>query len=210
MVPPNPDLRCAVCRKPNDGMISPVASETDSDRLRVLSVCVGNICRSPVSEFLLRQELGDRVESTSAGTHALVGEPVYQPMATRLDGLGVPHQGGARQVTEVMLRQADLILTMTRDLRSRVVELAPATVRRAFTLAEFAAIVAAGVRPAAPPSGRSELVPLIAAAAAQRSAVAGRGAELDIADPYRRDDADYAAAFDQIRRCVAGIGAAWR
>ncbi len=170
---------------------------------------MGNICRSPVSEFLLRHELGDRIDSTSAGTHALVGEPVHPPMAARLDGLGVPHRGGARQVTEAMLRQSDLILTMTRDLRSRVVELAPATVRRAFTLAEFAAIVTAGGRPAAPPSRRSELVPLIAAAAAQRSAVAGRGAELDIADPYRRNDADYAVAFDQIRRCVSAISAAW-
>lgn len=190
-------------------MIFPVVSETDTDRLRVLSVCVGNICRSPVAEFLLRQELGDRVESSSAGTHALVGEPVYPPMAARLDALRVAHEGGARQVTEAMLRQADLILTMTRELRSRVVEVAPATLRRTFTLAEFAAIVTAGPRPAAPPSGRGELVPLIAAAAAQRSAVAARGIELDIADPYRREDADYALAFDQIRRCVAAIGSAW-
>ena len=86
---------------------------------------------------------------------------------------------------------------------------APATVRRTFTLAEFAAIVAAGPRPTAPPSGRAELMPLIAAAAAQRSAVAGRGVELDIADPYRREDADYALAFDQIRRCVSAISTAW-
>ncbi len=175
----------------------------------MLSVCVGNICRSPVSEFLLRHALGDKVDSTSAGTHALIGDPVYPPMAARLEGLGVIHDGGARQVTEAMLRNADLILTMTRDLRSRVVELAPATVRRTFTLPEFAAIMAAGPRPATPPTGRTELIPLIAAAAAQRSAVAGRGAELDIADPYRREDADYALAFDQIRRCVAAIGAAW-
>jgi low molecular weight protein-tyrosine phosphatase len=187
-----------------------VTSQTDDGRLRVLSVCVGNICRSPVSEFLLREELGDKVDSTSAGTHALVGDPVYPPMAARLDGLGVPHRGGgARQVTEAILRQADLIVTMTRELRSRVVELAPATVRRAFTLAEFAAIVAASPRPAMPPAGRAELIPLIAAASAQRSAVAGHGVELDIADPYRRQDADYALAFEQIRRCVSTIGAAW-
>ena len=111
----------------------------------MLSVCVGNICRSPVSEFLLRHELGDRIDSTSAGTHALVGEPVHPPMAVRLDGLGVAHQGGARQVTEAMLRQSDLILTMTRDLRSRVLELAPATVRRTFTLAEAKTLPSLGL-----------------------------------------------------------------
>ncbi|MFT4217980.1 MAG: hypothetical protein QM619_12475 [Micropruina sp.] len=186
-----------------------MASETEDGRLRVLSVCIGNICRSPVSEFLIRHELGDRVRSTSAGTRALVGEPVHPPMAARLDELGVAHEGGARQVTESVLREADLILTMTRELRSRVVELAPATVRRSFTLAEFAAIVTAAPRPAVAPSGRAELVPIIAAAAAQRSVAAGRGAELDIADPYGRSDADYALAFDEIRRCVAAIRAAW-
>lgn len=190
-------------------MISPVTSEIKNDRLRVLSVCVGNICRSPVSEFLIRHELGDRVDSTSAGTHALVGQAVYPPMATRLDAVGVAHDGGARQVDEPLLRQSDLILTMTRELRSRVVELVPAAVRRAFTLVEFAEIVAASPRPAQRPAGRAELIPLIAAAAAQRSAVAGRGADLDIADPYRRDDADYAVAFEQIQRYVAMIRTAW-
>lgn len=187
-----------------------MTSETENDRLRVLSVCVGNICRSPVWEFLLRHELGDRMESTSAGTHALVGQPVYPPMASRLDAVGVAHNGAARQVDEPLLRQSDLILTMTRELRSRVVELVPAAVRRTFTLAEFAAIVAAAPRLAQPPSGRAELIPLVAAAAAQRSAVAGRGADLDIADPYRRQDANYAVAFEQIRRCVAVIADAWR
>lgn len=112
------------------------------------------------------------MESTSAGTHALVGQPVYPPMASRLDAVGVAHNGAARQVDEPLLRQSDLILTMTRELRSRVVELVPAAVRRTFTLAEFAAIVAAAPRLAQPPSGRAELIPLVAAAAAQRSAVA--------------------------------------
>ena len=187
-----------------------MTSATENDRLRVLSVCVGNICRSPVSEFLLRDELGDRVDSTSAGTHALVGQPVYPPMASRLEAVGVAHDGAARQVDEPLLRQSDLILTMTRELRSRVVELVPAAVRRTFTLAEFAEIVAAAPRLAQTPSGRAELIPLIAAAAAQRSAVAGRGADLDIADPYRRQDADYEVAFEQIRRCVAAVAAAWK
>ena len=177
--------------------------------LRVLSVCVGNICRSPVSEFLLDHELGDRVASSSAGTHALVGQPVYPPMASRLDAIGVAHDGAARQVDEPLLRQSDLILTMTRELRSRVVELVPAAVRRTFTLAEFAGIVAAGPRPARP-SGRAEMIPLIATAAARRSAIAGQGADLDVADPYRREDADYAVAFEQIRRYVLAIADAWR
>lgn len=183
--------------------------ETDADQLRVLSVCVGNICRSPVSEFLLRDELGDRVASASAGTHALIGNPVAAPMAARLDALGVAHGGGGRQITAEMVRDSDLVLTMTRELRSRVVELAPAALRRTFTLAEFAAIVSAAPRQGQRPARSAQLLPLIAAAAAQRSAVARHGAALDIADPYRRSEADYALAFEKIWRCVAAIGAAW-
>ncbi|GAB3624535.1 hypothetical protein GCM10027418_26200 [Mariniluteicoccus endophyticus] len=39
-------------------------------------VCTGNICRSPAGHLLLQRYLGDSVEVTSAGTHALVGQPV--------------------------------------------------------------------------------------------------------------------------------------
>jgi protein-tyrosine phosphatase len=185
-----------------------VGDETDT-RFRVLSVCVGNICRSPVSEFLLRHELGSLVDSSSAGTRALVGDPIHPPMAAMLDELDVTHEGAARQVTASILGNADLVLTMTREIRSQVVELAPAKVRRTFTLAEFAAIVGAGRRPQRAPRKRSELLELIAAATAQRSAVAQRGADLDIADPYRRGAADYTRAFGEIRACVSAIVTAW-
>ena len=191
-------------------MLSVSAMPTDAQPLRVLSVCVGNICRSPVSALLLQRELGGLVDSTSAGTHALVGEPVYPPMARRLADVGVPAAGAARQVTPQLLRDADLVLTMTRDLRARVVELAPAIVRRTFTLAELAAIVEATGPLPAPAAGRDGLVNVIADAAARRSLAAGRGADPDIADPFGRGEAAYEQAFKSIRSCVAIVSAAWR
>ncbi|GMA87571.1 hypothetical protein GCM10025868_28210 [Angustibacter aerolatus] len=49
---------------------------------RVLVVCTGNVCRSPLVERLLRQRLGtDAVDVSSAGTQALVGEPMTDPAA---------------------------------------------------------------------------------------------------------------------------------
>ena len=42
---------------------------------RILVVCVGNICRSPMAEVLLADALGDTGRVSSAGIGALVGEP---------------------------------------------------------------------------------------------------------------------------------------
>ncbi len=63
-------------------MTSP-ASQDDATgiRVRVLFVCMGNICRSPTAEAVFRRlaeqsGLGDRVHSDSAGTHDYhIGEP---------------------------------------------------------------------------------------------------------------------------------------
>ena len=47
----------------------------------------------------------------------------------------------AQQLTEQQVVSADLVLTMTRELRSRVLEEVPAALRRTFTLTEFAELV---------------------------------------------------------------------
>lgn len=94
---------------------------------RILIVCVGNICRSPTAEYLLRQQLastGAAVES--AGLGALVGKPM-DPFALQLlaeHGLdGSPHR--ARQLTTSMLRDADLVLGMEREHVARMMRQVP-------------------------------------------------------------------------------------
>ena len=54
---------------------------------RVLVVCVGNVCRSPLGERLLAARLGDGFEVTSAGVGALVGEPMDPEAAAHLERL---------------------------------------------------------------------------------------------------------------------------
>ena len=55
-----------------------------NDSFRVLFVCTGNICRSPMAEGLLRHILPERLKSkvtvSSAGTHAIDGNPA-EPLA---------------------------------------------------------------------------------------------------------------------------------
>ena len=66
------------------------------DRFRVLIVCTGNICRSPMAQAMLvhrmRELAGDAasiVEVTSAGTFGLVGEPMEPDAVTALGELGI-------------------------------------------------------------------------------------------------------------------------
>lgn len=86
----------------------------------ILVLCIGNICRSPVAEAMLKANLpGKTVES--AGLCALVGQGA-DPTATRLAeqaGLDLSaHE--ARQVGAEHLRQADLILVMSESQRAQV------------------------------------------------------------------------------------------
>ena len=124
-----------------------------SEHFSILVVCLGNVCRSPVAERLLRarfeQWLGDgadAVQVSSAGLRAMVGDPINDFSAAELRRLGGdPEDFFATQVTSQRVTDADLVLTATRDLRSRVLEEAPRALKRTFTIREFAALASNGV-----------------------------------------------------------------
>ncbi|WP_263322552.1 low molecular weight phosphotyrosine protein phosphatase [Endozoicomonas sp. Mp262] len=82
----------------------------------ILVVCVGNICRSPTAEFLLRkkiQEKGSKINIASAGVGALVGKPAASKAAEYAATIGLDLSGHiARQLTREMAREYDLILVM--------------------------------------------------------------------------------------------------
>ncbi|MDB5743355.1 MAG: protein tyrosine phosphatase [Polaromonas sp.] len=78
----------------------------------ILTVCVGNICRSPVAEALLKEQLPG-CNIWSAGLHAVVGhgaEATAQEIAKR-NGLDLSAHR-AQQVAGWMCNQADLVLVM--------------------------------------------------------------------------------------------------
>lgn len=91
----------------------------------ILVVCVGNICRSPTGEKLLKKYLPNR-EISSAGLKALVGQPaetsacdVANQHELSLEG----HQG--KQLTATMCREYDLILVMEKGHIDAVCRLVP-------------------------------------------------------------------------------------
>jgi len=95
--------------------------------IRVLFVCMGNICRSPTAEGVFRQllderGLSDRVIVDSAGTHAYhVGEPpdTRSQAAARQRGIELGAQR-ARQVASEDFAAFDHILAMDRDNLARL------------------------------------------------------------------------------------------
>lgn len=93
----------------------------------ILVVCLGNVCRSPVAEFLFRRELDGRdIRVGSAGLGAMVGRPMDEEAAALLREDGIDASGHrARQLRPSMLREADLVLTMERRQLASVARLAP-------------------------------------------------------------------------------------
>lgn len=186
----------------------------DPARFRVLVVCTGNICRSPAGERLLRHLLprDGRIEVTSAGTYAVVGHPVEASMARLLTADGIDVSGfAARRLTEALVAAADLVLAMETEHRSAVVQAHPQALARAFTLREFAHLVAEGEAPSAADKGTDPAARLreLTAVAAERRArrLVPPCAEPDIEDPYRLGDAAYTRAYAAIRTAVDVIAA---
>lgn len=146
----------------------------------VLVVCVGNVCRSPFVERLLRLRLeeGDphrAFEVSSAGMRATTGRAMHAQSASDLAARGGSAGGFvSRQFQAGLAERAGLILTATRSIRSQVLAEVPTALRRTFTVLEFAAL--AGTAPAG-------LAPadLVRSCAARRSTA--ELADYDVADP---------------------------
>ncbi len=109
----------------------------------ILFVCTGNICRSPMAAALLRHKLAadgkaDQVEVSSAGTWALVGRPASERGRIKRSERGIDmadHR--ARDVDAEMIRQADLVLTMTESHREALLVEFPEARDKTFLLAEM-------------------------------------------------------------------------
>ncbi|MBN9213019.1 MAG: hypothetical protein BGO45_03630 [Microbacterium sp. 71-36] len=183
----------------------------------VLTVCTGNICRSPLAELILAASLSDipdvRVES--AGTGALVGHGMPDP-ALRLardDGLaGESHR--ARQISEKLVSDAGLILALSREHRRAIVSLVPSAVRRTFTLRELANIVPAAQSsdsynvPESVSGPAEGLRDAVALAARLRGTVPPPEdpAEFDVIDPFRRSEATYQLSYEQLKPAAVAVG----
>ncbi|MFD1720572.1 low molecular weight protein-tyrosine-phosphatase [Amnibacterium endophyticum] len=153
---------------------------------RVMTVCTGNICRSPIAEVVLRDRfeaagLGDAVEVDSGGTSSEeLGNPI-DPRAARVlreAGYAVPDRT-AHQVTRADLADRDLVLAMTAQHARRLRTLAPEDAADVRMYRSF--------DPAAP------------------SLETVSEAELDVEDPWYGGHDDFLATLEQVEAAADAI-----
>lgn len=87
------------------------------EHTRILFVCLGNICRSPMAEFIFKAlaraaGLSDRFTVDSAATsNEERGNPIYPPARRQLTAHGVPFTDHrARQLTRADYARYDLLI----------------------------------------------------------------------------------------------------
>ena len=88
-------------------------------KTRILFICHGNICRSPMAEFIMKElvrkaGLEERYEIASAATSAEeIGNPVYPPARRELASHGISCKGKtARQITRRDYADYDYLIAM--------------------------------------------------------------------------------------------------
>jgi protein-tyrosine phosphatase len=148
--------------------------------MRLLFVCMGNICRSPTAEGVMRSlvrehGLADRIEIDSAGTggwHA--GEPPDARATETARLRGIDLAGAARQVVPEDFERYDLIVAMDRENLRAILAMAPdeAAANRVRLLREF------------DPDASGDL---------------------DVPDPYYGGDRGFETVLDQVQAACRGL-----
>lgn len=107
---------------------------------KILFVCTGNTCRSPMAEGLFRRmakQHGLDYEVRSAGVHAVDGMPISKHSAGILQQQGIVDQLTSSALNEDIVSWADLILTMSFSHKAAVIQVYPEAVNKTFTLKEY-------------------------------------------------------------------------
>lgn len=182
--------------------------------MKILFVCTGNICRSPMAaqmfqQMLERNGIANLVEIDSAGTGSLDGSPLEPQAKAAIERMGFEGRAhSAQPLTRELVESANLVLTATQAQCTEVVELLVRANRYTFTLKEFAHLAEyeLGHREVAKSQSPADLL----AETLGLRGYATLDPDQDIADPYRKSDTAFDRAAwetkESLEQLVAWLG----
>lgn len=106
--------------------------------IRVLFVCTGNTCRSPMAEAILKNKKIDHMEIKSAGIYAVDGSEASYQVKEVLSEKGILFEHSSSLLNKELVDWATYIFTMTNTHKSRIANDFPRAIEKTFTIKEFA------------------------------------------------------------------------
>jgi len=177
---------------------------------RILFVCSGNTCRSPMAEVLLRKKLARHASEwakdavvTSAGVSAISGSPASENATAAMKHKDLDlseHQSKLLEAADII--NADLVITMTRNHKKAVLALVPQALHKVYTLAELTAL--AELAHAKPEQAKKyrDMIQEVAQKTMELTLLLDQllGNPPDIEDPFGGDLAEY----EECARSISG------
>lgn len=105
--------------------------------MKILFVCTGNTCRSPMAEAILSARNLPEIEARSAGIHAGAA-PLSANAQTILGQQHIAFTHTSKPLDAEDMQWAELILTMTRSHKMTILQAYPEAAAKLYTLKEFA------------------------------------------------------------------------
>ncbi len=103
----------------------------------ILVVCIGNICRSPMAEYFLKQEFPE-LHIESAGISGLTGHTADEKAQLCMQRLGINMQSHiAKKLNAELIKKADLVLVMSQNQQKHIEQSWPFAKGKTFRLGHW-------------------------------------------------------------------------